>query len=130
MHVSSDGRGSSGGGSSNEKIVCTAMNNAYGFGSFRQAIWLKYAQTNLSKEHEVGYHTIFMPLVNMAYNRENKNNMFLRKILEHIARHRTADIRAETQGRKRDIIGRIERSIFEPLCYIVGKVKLQWRNKW
>ena len=127
---SSDGRGSSGGGSSNEKIVCTAMNNAYGFGSFRQAIWLKYAQTNLSKEHEVGYHTIFMPLVNMAYNRENKNNMFLRKILEHIARHRTADIRAETQGRKRDIIGRIERSIFEPLCYIVGKVKLQWRNKW
>ena len=53
-----------------------------------------------------------------------------RKILENIARHRTADIRAETQGRKRDIIGRIERSIFEPLCYIVGKVKLQWRNKW
>ena len=51
-------------------------------------------------------------------------------VLEHIARHRTADIRAETQGRKRDIIGRIERSIFEPLCYIVGKVKLQWRNKW
>ena len=37
-----------GGGASNaensSKIVCTAMNNAYGFGSYRQAIWLKYSE--------------------------------------------------------------------------------------
>lgn len=107
-----------------KKIVCTAMNNAYGFGSYRQAIWLKYSE-GMSKEHEVGYHALFMPLVDKAYNRGDKNNMLLRKVLEHIARHRTADIRAETQGRKRDTIGRIERAFFEPLCYIVGKIKMR-----
>jgi len=112
------------GSSQSDKIVCTAMNNAYGFGSYRQAIWLKYSK-GMTKEHEVGYHAIFLPLVDKAYNRGDKNNMLLRKILEHIARHRTADIRAETQGRKRDTIGRIERAFFEPLCYIVGKIKMR-----
>ena len=107
------------------KIVCTAMNNAYGFGGFRNAIWLKYAADHLTKEHEVGYHTIFMPLVDRAYNRGDKNNMFLRKVLEHIARHRSADIRAELRNGKRDKIGRIQRAFFEPLCYIVGKIKMR-----
>tara|TARA_B100001093_G_scaffold277143_1_gene264883 strand:+ start:25269 stop:26399 length:1131 start_codon:yes stop_codon:yes gene_type:complete len=126
-YVNSSGSSSGGGAASNaenSKIVCTAMNNAYGFGSYRQAIWLKYSE-GMSKEHEVGYHAIFMPLVDKAYNRGDKNNMLLRKILEHIARHRTADIRAETQGRKRDTVGRIERAFFEPLCYIVGKIKMR-----
>lgn len=119
-----DGGGGGSGSSQSSKIVCTAMNNAYGFGSYRQAIWLKYSE-GMTKEHEVGYHAIFMPLVNKAYNSGEKNNMFIRKVLEHIARHRTADIRAETQGRKRDKIGRIERAILEPLCYIVGKIKMR-----
>lgn len=113
------------GSSQSSKIVCTAMNNAYGFGGFRNAIWLKYSADHLTKEHEVGYHTIFMPLVDRAYNRGDKNNMFLRKVLEHIARHRSADIRAELRNGKRDKIGRIQRAFFEPLCYIVGKIKMR-----
>ena len=120
-----DGGGGGSGSSQSSKIVCTAMNNAYGFGGFRNAIWLKYASDHLTKEHEVGYHTIFMPLVERAYNRGDKNNMFLRKVLEHIARHRSADIRAELRNGKRDKIGRIQRAFFEPLCYIVGKIKMR-----
>ena len=38
------------------KIVCTMMNQSYGFGSFRNAIWLKYSKDNLSEEYQKGYH--------------------------------------------------------------------------
>lgn len=106
--------------SGSSKIVCTAMNDAYGFGSFRNKIWLKYSAENLTKAHEVGYHFLFLPLVQLAYE---KNVKPLRAILENIARHRSADLRAEMRGTKRDNIGRTYRAILEPVCYFVGKLK-------
>jgi len=119
------GGGGSGDGGGGGKIVCTAMNNSYGFGSYRQAIWLSYSEKSLTKAHEVGYHILFQPLVDIAYK---NNNKFVRTILENIARHRTADLRAEMQGKKRDTLGRVYRSILEPICYLVGKYKM-FRNK-
>ena len=113
---------SSSGGSS--KIVCTAMNEAYGFGSYRNKVWLLYSAKYLTKEHEVGYHAIFLPLVQFAYYKgDGIANRMVRGVLEHIARHRTIDCRAEMRGGKRDLIGRVERAIFEPICYLVGKIK-------
>ena len=108
-----DSGGSSGGGGG--KIVCTMMNETYGFGSFRNKIWQKYARDNLTKEHETGYHKIFLPLVRIS-----KTNIVVRKILEHIAVHRTMDIRQESRG-KIHMLGRIYRKILEPICYWVGK---------
>jgi hypothetical protein len=119
------GGGGGGGGDGGGKIVCTAMNNAYGFGSFRQTVWLKHS-ASMTKEHEVGYHTIFMPLVKYAYHTEKCGYKKVRAVLEHIARHRTADIWKQNRG-KRDLIGAVERAILEPICYVVGKYKL--RNK-
>jgi len=105
-------------------IVCTAMNDHYGFGSFRNRVWLKYAEKNLTKAHEVGYHTIFLPLVNYGFKQGNGiTNRIVRNILEHIARHRSTDIRAEMRGLKRDALGRAYRFILEPLCCLVGKLK-------
>jgi hypothetical protein len=110
----------SGGG----KIICTAMNQAYGFGSFRNAVWLKYSQEKLKKEHEVGYHTLFLPLVKISYKMGNKwYNKVVRAVLEHLVKHRTKDIYQESKGKRRDTLGRIYRNIFEPLCYLVGKIK-------
>jgi len=112
---------SSGGGG---KIICTAMNQAYGFGSFRNAVWLKYSQEKLTKEHEVGYHAMFLPLVKISYKMGNKwYNKAVRTVLEHLVKHRTKDIYQESKGKKRDTLGRIYRAIFEPLCYLVGKIK-------
>ena len=122
---SSGGGGSSSGGGGSSKIVCTAMNESYGFGSYRQAVWLKYSNNNLTKEHEVGYHTLFLPLVELAYQKDYK---YVRKTLENIARHRTADLRAEMQNKKRDKLGRFYRAILEPICYLVGAYKM-FRNK-
>lgn len=110
---------SSGGG----KIVCTAMNAEYGFGSFRNAIWLAQSK-DLDPAYEKGYHTLFLPLVNYAYKSGQKNTLqrILRGVLEHIARHRTADIWKQKRGKKRDTYGMIYRAILEPICYVVGKV--------
>jgi hypothetical protein len=112
------------GGGSGDKIICTAMNEQYGFGSFRNAIWLAYADRHLTKAHEVGYHTIFLPLVEFGFKRgDGKFNLLVRNILEWGTRHRAIDLRAEMRGGRRDLQGRIIRMIFEPLCYIVGKLK-------
>jgi hypothetical protein len=116
--------GDSGGGGGGGKIVCTAMNHAYGFGSFRNKIWLAYAAKNLTKAHEVGYHALFLPLVAVGYNQGDKmHNRIVRRVLENIARHRSADLRAEMRGTKRDSVGRAYRLILEPLCFAVGKLK-------
>jgi len=110
---------SSGGG----KIVCTAMNAEYGFGSFRNAIWLAQSK-DLNPAYEKGYHKLFLPLVNYAYKAGEKNTLqrILRAVLEHIARHRTADIWKQKRGKNRDTYGMIYRAILEPICYVVGKV--------
>jgi hypothetical protein len=109
----------SGGG----KIVCTAMNVEYGFGSFRNAIWLAQSK-NLDPAYEKGYHTLFLPLVSYAYKAGEKNALqrILRGVLEHIARHRTADIWKQKRGKTRDNLGMVYRFILEPICYVVGKV--------
>jgi len=107
----SGGGGSSGGGG---KIVCTMMNESYGFGSFRNKIWLRHSK-NLAPEYQIGYHKIFLPLVKLS-----KTNKILKKTLEHIAVHRTIDIRQESRG-KVHLLGRVYRKILEPICYWVGK---------
>lgn len=114
---------SGGGGGGSSKIVCTAMNHAYGFGSFRNRIWLAYSAKNLTAAHEKGYHALFLPLVDIAYRKQTIVSKPLRAVLENIARHRSADLRAEMRNQKRDLIGRAYRFVLEPLCYAVGKLK-------
>ena len=109
---SGGGGGNNGGGRG--KIVCTMMNESYGFGSFRNKIWLRHSK-NLAPEYQRGYHKLFLPLVKKA-----KTNKILKKILEHIAIHRTIDIRQEERN-KIHLIGRIYRTILEPICYWAGK---------
>ena len=112
-------------GASSGKIVCTMMNNSYGFGSFRNKIWLKHSR-DLPKEYEIGYHTIFLPLVKFAKG-EGKLNKVAKKILEHIARHRTYDLKQEMKG-KTHLLGRAYRKVLEPICYIVGKASMFTRR--
>ena len=46
---------------------------------------------NISTRYQKGYHRIFLPLVKKA-----KTNKVIKKILEHIAIHRTIDIRQDS----------------------------------
>jgi hypothetical protein len=110
----SGGSGPTGGG----KIVCTMMNQRYGFGSFRNKIWLKFHK-DYSAEYQKGYHKVFLPLVNIA-KKEGVFNTIVRKILEHMGRHVTADMFQIMRNKKSDKLGRIYRKIFEPICYWLG----------
>jgi hypothetical protein len=105
------------------KIVCTAMCKAYGFGSFRQKIWLEHSK-NMHPAFQVGYHAIFLPVVEYAYNGElTLGKKLTRKVAEHIARHRTADIWKRKRGRF-DLLGTVYRGIIEPVCFAVGVLKM------
>ena len=111
------------GGASSSKIVCTAMNEDYGFGSFRQAIWLRHS-AGMTRAHERGYHAIFRPLLAWARKRATAPQRIVMAALEDIARMRTFDIRREARagfwrGLNR---GRVYRAILEPICYIVGRL--------
>ena len=105
---------SGGGNQSGGKIVCTMMNNSYGFGSFRNKIWMKFHK-DIAPEYQKGYHKIFLPLVKLS-----KTNKIVKKVLEHIAVHSTIDMRQATRG-KTHLLGRVYRKILLPICYLVGK---------
>ena len=96
------------------KIICTMMNESYGFGSFRNKIWMKF-HGNIAPEYQKGYHKLFLPLVKIA-----KTNKIIKNILEHIAVHSTIDMRQTLRG-KRHTLGRLYRKIILPLCYWAGK---------
>ena len=103
-----------------KKIVCTAMNDDYGFGAYRNAIWLRYSELNYKDkpEMEKGYHAIFKPLLKIRKKWYGKP---IYALLKHIAKHRSVDLRAEMYNKKRDRIGQAWRFVLEPLCYLVGK---------
>jgi len=104
------------------KIVCTAMNHVYGFGSFRNKIWLAQSK-DLHPAYEKGYHVVFMPIIFFAYAKDQTwLRTKVRNALEHVARHRTADIWKQKHG-KRDTLGMIYRSVIEPSCFVIGKLK-------
>ena len=114
-YTPSPGDGGEGGNNnSGGKIVCTMMNESYGFGLFRNKIWMKFHK-DLAPEYQKGYHKIFLPLIKIA-----KRNKIVKKVLEHIAIHSTIDMRQATRG-KTHLLGRVYRKILLPLCYFVGK---------
>ena len=109
------------GGSDKErdsKIVCTMMNESYGFGAFRNKIWMKF-HGNISPEYQKGYHKLFLPLVNYA-KQKGITNKIIKNILEHIAVHSTIDMRQTLRG-KTHILGRVYRKVILPLCYWAGR---------
>ena len=106
------------GGSDSGKIVCTMMNESYGFGSFRNKIWMKF-HGNIAPEYQKGYHKLFLPLVKYA-KQKGIINKIIKNILEHIAVHSTIDMRQTLRG-KRHTLGRLYRKAILPLCYWAGK---------
>ena len=114
MRQTDGGADSSPGG----KIVCTMMNESYGFGSFRNKIWMKF-HGNIAPEYQKGYHKLFLPLVSYA-KQKGITNKIIKNILEHIAVHSTIDMRQALRG-KRHLLGRVYRKVILPLCYWAGR---------
>ncbi|MDG1056230.1 MAG: hypothetical protein P8O83_00765 [Flavobacteriaceae bacterium] len=63
-----------------------------------------------------------MPLIKVAYGSDTKTARVVRRCIEHMARERTGDIRAEMRGTPRRPLGRTYRAILEPLSYFIGRM--------
>jgi len=108
-------------GSMGGSIICTAMNEAYGFGKYRNRIWVQYGKDHMTEDHRIGYHQLFLKAVRYGFKSGDAlPNRIVRVVLENIARHRTADLRAVLRNSKRDKLGMAYRAVLEPLCRFVG----------
>ena len=111
-----DGPGEGGEGADGGKIICTAMNNMYGFGGFRNALWMKYQKNHMSREEfELGYHKLIMPLV-----KKMPTNKYIRKFLETAAKQRTVCLRKEMRGQKLPLWYKVSRYTVRPVFFAVG----------
>jgi len=79
-------------------------------------------KTAATLQRFVSYHMMAMPLIRIAYGSDTKTARRVRRCIEHMARERTGDIRAEMRGTARRPLGRAYRSILEPLSYIIGRM--------
>jgi hypothetical protein len=105
-----------GGGGGGGKIICTAMNQTYGFGGFRNALWMKYQKNHMSREEfELGYHKLIMPLV-----KKMPTNKHIRKFLETAAKQRTVCLRKEMRGQKLPLWYKVSRYTVRPVFFAVG----------
>ena len=104
------------GGGSEDKIICTAMNQMYGFGSFRNSIWMKYQKSHMrQEEYQLGYHKLFGPLV-----KRMPTNNIIRVILERTAKRRTINLRKEMRGQKLPLYFYCMKYTIRPLFFAVG----------
>ena len=110
-----------GGPSSDGKIICTALNEIYGFGSFRSKLWMRYNNyekalyPSHSKILELGYHKVFGKLTEMM-----PNSPLLTKILRRIARVRTNRIKREMTGKPITLESKLHVALIRPVNYTVG----------
>ena len=63
---------------------------------------------------------------NLSFNKDRFEALdnILKTIGAHIAKHRTQDLKSILFNSKKDLLGRLYRLILEPICYIVGRIKL------
>lgn len=117
-HGGNDGGGGGGGGDG--KVICTALNNMYGFGSFRNKIWLEYDAKIGSKQPdadllELGYHKLFMPMA-----RRMPKHPLLARILRRIVTVRSARCRNELRGQPITFEQKAYKLLFETPCKAAG----------
>lgn len=126
-YANARGDASSANGDGSDKIICTAMCQTYGFGRFRQTIWVEKGR-NMHPAYQTGYHAIFRPIVRFAY-RDGVINGIVRFVGEDVARSRTADLWHEKRNKhrkwyrkRRHWRGAMYRMVLEPICYVVGRL--------
>ena len=112
-------------GSAN-KIICTAMHDMAGFGSYRNTIWQNYAKNAYKNDNvQLGYHKVFANLTKKMYNSPR-----LSKFLGYFARNRTAYIRNKMRNKPNSLGSTILWNTIESGLYILGAaISRGWLKK-
>jgi hypothetical protein len=102
-------------GSAN-KIICTAMHDMAGFGSYRNTIWQNYAKNAYKNDNvQLGYHKVFANLTKKMYNSPR-----LSKFLGYFARNRTAYIRNKMRNKPNSLGSIVLWNTIESGLYLLG----------
>ena len=102
-------------GSAN-KIICTAMHDMAGFGSYRNTIWQNYAKNAYKNDNvQLGYHKVFANLTKKMYNSPR-----LSKFLGYFARNRTAYIRNKMRNKPNSLGSIVLWNTIEGGLYLLG----------
>jgi len=113
-------------GPSKDKIICTAMHDMAGFGSYRNTIWQNYAKNAYKNDNvQLGYHKVFANLTKKMYNSPR-----LSKFLGYFARNRTAYIRNKMRNKPNSLGSTILWNTIESGLYILGAaISRGWLKK-
>ena len=108
----SDGGGGGGGG----KVICTAMHEMAGFGSYRNKLWQTYAKQAYRNDNvQLGYHKVFANMAKTMYNKPT-----LAKVLGYFARNRTVYIRNKMRNKPNSLGSIILWNTVEGGLYLLG----------
>ena len=103
-------------GPSKDKIICTAMHDMAGFGSYRNTIWQNYAKNAYKNDNvQLGYHKVFANLTKKMYNSPR-----LSKFLGYFARNRTAYIRNKMRNKPNSLGSIVLWNTIEGGLYLLG----------
>ena len=107
---------SGGGGGGGGKVICTAMHEMAGFGSYRNKLWQTYAkQTYRNDNVQLGYHKVFANMAKTMYNKPT-----LAKVLGYFARNRTVYIRNKMRNKPNSLGSIILWNTVEGGLYLLG----------
>lgn len=111
---SGDVGGEGSGGSS--KVVCTAMAAMRGHGTYRNNMWMQYADKFPYHPYITpGYHKIFGPL-----SEKMATNKVINKVCSYLARVRTIAVRRKLRGKRMPVMAYIHGAIYMPIMFVAG----------
>ena len=106
----------SGGGGGGSKVICTAMHEMAGFGSYRNKLWQTYAKQAYRNDNvQLGYHKVFANMAKTMYNKPT-----LAKVLGYFARNRTVYIRNKMRNKPNSLGSIILWNTVEGGLYLLG----------
>ena len=106
----------SGGGGGGGKVICTAMHEMAGFGSYRNKLWQTYAKKAYRNDNvQLGYHKVFADMAKTMYNKPT-----LAKVLGYFARNRTVYIRNKMRNKPNSLGSIILWNTVEGGLYLLG----------
>lgn len=98
------------------KVICTAMHQMAGFGSYRNTLWQAYAKKAYKNDNvQLGYHKLFATAAENMYNSPR-----LAKVLGYFARNRTVYIRNKMRNKPNSIGSTLLWTTVESGLYVLG----------
>ena len=102
------------------KVICTAIYSSTGLKDWHDnsILWNRHLNKHLTKYHQIGYHFLFSKFARAMS--KYKSVMYVGR---KMATYRTRDLQRVMTNKGRYVPGLVLRYLFEPVCYVIGRIK-------